>query len=409
MSSLLKQGALTASLLGAAMMFAGPAQALKCTTNGGIGCESDDGQFATEFGGRIMVDLNVFDDDSGNGVTGDHDDGLEIRRLRFFNKFTLYGKYFGKIQVTFLDNEASVEDAYIGVDLGEAANLVGDLIIGQEKIPFGLEELTSSKYITFIERSLTTDYITGRTLGAGHHIEEKNWTLFTRVYSPNDTANGSKLDGGADAGAADGIGFGARGTFAPINTDTTVLHLGAAAIFENNLDPKASQRRARVRPEAHLAGRLNLIEGTPSANFEQSRYGIEAAFVTGPFSVQGEFDINNIDDSAGVDEDITSGYVFASFFVTPGDSRTYKDGSFGRIKPKSENGALELALRYSYAKNDDAPTANREAKAFTVGANYYLNKHVRVMLNYVKPDFSVGGADYDENIFLARIQADYGD
>lgn len=408
MSNLTKRSIFAAGALGAAVFATSPAQALECSTGGGLGCKSDDGQFSFEAGGRIMVDANVFDGDDGNGVTGDHDDSLEIRRLRFFNKFTLYGTYFGKIQITFLEGDATLEDAYIGVDLAKAANLAGDLIVGQEKIPFGLEELTSSKYITFVERSLTTDTITGRTLGVGHHYTRDNFTLFTRAYSPNDTGNGA--GGDDDPNNSDGFGFGARATFAPVNDGTNVVHLGAAAILENNLDPDASQRRARVRPEAHQAGRLNLLEGAPSTSFEQRRYGLEGAFVTGPFSMQAEYDINTVTDDAGFDQDIDSGYVFASVFVTPGDARNYDEGSFGRVKPKSDKGALELGLRYSMAENSDTPSGvDREAKAFTVGANYYFNKYVRVMLNYVKPDFSIGDREYDDNIYLVRFQADYGD
>ena len=41
-----------------------------------------------------------------------------------------------------------------------------DIIVGQDKEPFGLEELTSSKNLSFIERSMVSSAFTpGRNIG----------------------------------------------------------------------------------------------------------------------------------------------------------------------------------------------------------------------------------------------------
>ena len=422
MSSLLKQGALAAGLVGTAVLFAAPVFEQKCTTTGGIGCASDDGQFSTEFGGRIQVDGNFFDDD--NDITNNND-GVEFRRLRFFNKFELYGKYFGKIQIDFAGDSAEIQDAYIGVkDV-----LSGDLVVGQEKIPFSLEELTSSKYITFIERSAITEVITGRNIGIGHSLGGEDWTLWNRVYSTDGA------DEGAGDTASDGIGVGSRLTFTPKLQNGAFIHLGAALNYEGNIDAGnfVGAFDGSVEPEAHLANDVDVFSfqstgagGTtvdPTDSVDIFRAGVEAAFQTGPLSLQGEYQFNSYDDDAGFDQEVQGGYVAASYFLTPGDSRGYKEGTFARVKPKSKQGAWEVAARYSVLSNDDAQvllpngdTKDTELNALTLALNWYPNSHTRVMFNYVRPEITgvdeergIGLNDDNPNIFLLRFQADYGD
>lgn len=429
MSSLLKQGAFAAGLVGTAIVFATPALALKCTTTGGIGCESDDGQFATEFGGRIQVDGNFFDDD--NDVTNNND-GVEFRRLRFFNKFELYKKYFGKIQIDFAGDETEIQDAYIG-----AKNLFfssGDAFsdnarVGKEKIPFSLEELTSSKHITFIERAAITEVITGRQIGAGYSVAGGNWTLWNRVYSTDGSAEGAGDE------SSDGVGVGSRLTFTPKLSDTSFIHLGAAVNYEGNIDPGnfVGTFDGTVEPEAHLANDVDVFSfastgagGTtvdPTDPVDIFRAGVEGAFQTGPLSIQGEYHFNSYDDDAGFDQDINGGYAMVSYFLTPGDSRGYKNGSFDRVKPKGKGGAWEVAARYSVLNNDDAQvlfangdTKDTELNALTVALNWYPNSHTRVMFNYIRPEITgvdeergIGLNDDNPNVFLVRFQADYGD
>jgi len=413
MSSLLKRSALAVATLGSAALFMAPAHAIKCETGGGIGCKSDDGQFKTEFGGRFQVDANIFEDDT----EADEGDGLEFRRLRLFNKFTLYGRYFGKVQIDFAGDAVDIEDAYVGIkDLGP-----GDLVVGQTKIPFSLNELTSSKYITFIERSFYTDYITGtRQLGVDYNLGGSNWTIATAAYSPEDT--GDTFDGPANnpgAPGRDGIGVGIRGTIAPVLRDDLIVHLGAAANQENNRVLGTDD--IDISPEAHLGGDFPLLEaggaGTdnvPADGFEVFRWGVEGAVVAGPFSAQAEYGTTTFEeDNSGFDQDVTGGYVFVSYFLTPGDSRNYEAdaGKFGRTKPSNGFGAWEVAARYSTVENTDTPSgSDREANGVTLALNYYPTKNVRFMLNYIQPDFTVGNTDvFDDDIFLARFQADWGD
>ena len=101
------------------------------------------GEASFEVGGRIMVDTAVFD---GND---DLHNGSELRRARLFMSGHVYDNWKFKLQTDFAGNEVTLKDAYIRYTGLEYA----DITVGNFKEPFSLNELTSSKYITFMERS----------------------------------------------------------------------------------------------------------------------------------------------------------------------------------------------------------------------------------------------------------------
>ena len=116
---------------------------------------------------------------------------------------------------------------------------------------------------------------------------------------------------------------------------------------------------------------------------------VEAAFVRGPFSLQGEF-VQTFMDAPEVGNPRFHGfYVFASYFFT-GESRPYNvdRGSFGRPRPKTEYrdspgalGAFELAFRWSRLDLTDKDVDGGELTDFTVGLNWYATHATRIMFN----------------------------
>ena len=79
--------------------------------------------------------------------------GTEFRRVRVFNSGKLYGNVKYKLQLDFAGGEIAFKDVWM--ELGELP-IDGKLRVGYFKEPLRLEVLTSSKYISFMERGLTT-------------------------------------------------------------------------------------------------------------------------------------------------------------------------------------------------------------------------------------------------------------
>ena len=76
-------------------------------------------------------------------------DGFEVRRARIGVKATLFTDWLAEIDVDFADNVVEIKDLWAGY-----AGFDNSVIrVGNHKAPFGLETLTSSKNIIFIERS----------------------------------------------------------------------------------------------------------------------------------------------------------------------------------------------------------------------------------------------------------------
>jgi phosphate-selective porin OprO/OprP len=206
----------------------------------------------------------------------------------------------------------------------------------------------------------------------------------------------------------EGFGVGARLTYAPWATDTGALHLGIAASMES---PQLGNdtARFRARPEANVDG-SRLIDTGNIANVDDiTKYGLEAALVQGPFSLQTEYLQASVARTAGnPDADFDGYYVLGSWFLT-GESRPYsaKSGSFGRVKPAAGSGAWEVAARYSNLNLNDGVIAGGEMDNWTLGVNYYMNANARLMFNYVVVDTDDNAGNDDPSIFLMRAQVDF--
>ncbi|MCH8964171.1 MAG: porin [Planctomycetes bacterium] len=377
----------------------------------GIRIDSDDGLFKLRIGGRIQLDGAIMDADNGlerRGI-GDLEDSLEFRRARIYIQGDIYEDYFFRVQYDFAGGDAEFRDVYMGM-----RNLpyVGNIMVGQFKEPFGLEELTSSNYITFMERSTGTEaFAPARNTGLMLYNTafNKRMTWAAGVFLETDDFGDGEFN--------DGFNYTARLTGLPWYEEDgrELLHLGVAFShknFEGDRRVGDSFGRFRSRPESHLAprfvdtGRFFL----ESANL----LGVEAAWVHGPFSLQGEYVhvfANGLDAFRSSNPDFNAFYTQASYFLT-GEHRKYKQasGTFTRVRPLKNfrddggRGAWEVAARYSYIDLDRANINGDRLDDFTLGLNWYLNPNMRVMFNYILADSEDRG---DANIFQMRFQVDF--
>lgn len=366
---------------------------------------SDDGKFETVLGGRIQVDAWGTDQDD---LSLKGKSGTEFRRARLFVKGTMYDNWSYKGQYDFADNKTTVKDAWIGYNGFDAFKIK----VGQFKQPMGLEELTSSKYITFMERATPSEaFATSRRIGLGVYNHSDHWNWAASVYGQAEGDN-------TNSGGSEGYGAGARLAWAPWNESGKLLHLGVSGAYELQND---SELRFRSRMEAHGVDTRFLDTGDIPKPDKVGKIGLEAATVMGPFSLQGEYFLVSAEsDAAGVsDPDFKGGYAYASWFMT-GESRKYKKGAFGRVTPKTTVGrggwgAWELAARYSYTSLDDSGFKGGEETNYTLGLNWYATKYVRFMANYIYVDgdpvaektTGVTNKDDKPSVFMARAQIDF--
>ncbi|AWZ02666.1 MAG: OprO/OprP family phosphate-selective porin [Rhodobiaceae bacterium] len=356
---------------------------------------SRDGNWSIRFGGRLMLDAFLADAER-TGAADSSGGGAEIRRARFFASGKIAGDWKYKLQVDFASNGVSIKTATISTKIAGLTTTFGN-----DKEPQGLEELTSSKYITFMERSLVNEtFAPGRNLGVSVGTGGDNYSVRGGFYT-----NG--IDNGSDAATTDWSLTG-RVTFAPIAEKTEVVHLGVSGSyrgFDDNSGP-------RIRLRNFHNGTRFLDSGTITSE-GQMTLGAEAAAVFGPFSAQGEYYTSTLEGNGtgSADIDFDGWYVMASYFIT-GESRAYKadKGEFGRVKSE---GAIEVAARYEMIDLEDAGfgAGAADTTALTLGVNYYFNPYVRAMLNYgtAEYDFTTasGTADTEVDFIGTRLQLDF--
>jgi len=365
----------------------------------GLNFATEDGNFKLKVGGRVQNDwLWISEDKDLKADVGEQEDGTEFRRVRLYFEGLIYGNTEYKLQLDFAGGDADLKDVYLGLlDFP-----IGKLRFGHFKEPFSLEELTSSKYITFLERALPNAFAPSRNAGFMLHCSEfeDRMTWAAGVFRDTDDYGEDVDDGGYNVTG--------RVTVLPIYEDkgASLLHLGAAYSYRNPDDAL----RYRERPEAHLTSRF--VDTGTFASDRVDLWGLEAAWVNGPLSLQAEYIRADADRTGtGSDVDFDGYYVQTSYFLTS-EHRNYKasEGAFSRVKPKNNfrfgggPGAWEVAFRYSELDLDDKDITGGRLENMTAGLNWHLNPNMRIMWNYVHADKEhVGEAD----MLLMRLQVDF--
>ena len=365
----------------------------------GLRVESPDKEHKVKIGGRLQYDW-TWASDSGDieDDVGKLEDGSETRRARFYVSGTLYENVDFKLQYDWAGGDASLKDAYIALN-----NLPTYLKIGHFKEPFSLEELTSSKYGTFMERTpVVTVFSPSRNAGVGlsSGFLDDNATYAFGVFRNTD-GQGKTTD-------EDVYSVTARLTGTPVYEDggKRLVHLGAAGSYRTQPDAL----RYRARPPMHKTVRFVDTRGSSTdpvtgesvtkdlAGDEAWLWGVEAATVLGSLSLQGEFIGINDDLDDGSSFDGLGWYVQASYLLT-GEHRPYKksSGTFSNIKPQDNYGegggwgAWELAVRYDSLDLNDGDVNGGELEDTAVGLNWYLNPAIRLTANYVYSDLDNSG------------------
>lgn len=380
---------------------------------------NDDVQFKVR--GRILVDAVFENVDRETGV--DYD-ARAIRGRQVFlgieGKLNNYIAY--KAEGGWVNGGTPTWDDVV---IEFKPNDMTSLMVGNIKAA-GLENLTSTRFTTFMDRGPFGDFgPDSYLLSAVAKVNGMNWTVTGAVQG--DSINSTDLTASADPTTADvkeRLGYTGRVSYAPILNDEMKVHLGASIRYRDHGTEAAFNYQSR--PNTNFGSRFI---NTGAIGDTDLTWALESAAIYKNFSVQAEYanikvDRFNTAPSANGDPDLKVGYVFASFWPT-GEMRNYDatKGEFGRPKILSPItsggwGGVELAVRYDYADLSDAydtlavkPASTTAGKytAWTAGINYYPTGYVRFQANYThgKNEFPIAGADVDTDVLQFRTQLDF--
>ena len=346
--------------------------------------------------GRLHLDYSVTSEDENETFT----DGFNNRRARLGGGGALNEDWDGRVEVNVAEGSLSAADFRLRRSLPAG----GRLWLGQFKVPQGLNQLTSSNDITFIERSSVSNIIPdSRRIGVAYENTQDVFSFKTMFFQ---RALGDDRGDGPDDGDYFGdqpTGLAARAVFAP-HVGTGRAHFGLSAVGESQ--DKAHDKSLGDRPELRDGdgGGVRLINTNVPGVEDTLKLGLEAAYIDGPFSVEGEYLQVDIDTEDGSDPTFDGWHVQGSYVLT-GESRGYSTGGFGGVTPAGQRGAWELAARYSVMDLDDSGFTGGEQKNLTLGVNYYRTSNLRFMANVVFADVEYANAPDDRpTLFGARAQ-----
>jgi phosphate-selective porin OprO/OprP len=291
--------------------------------------------------------------------------------------------------------------------------ILGNVRIGNQSKPIGMENNTSAAFLPFMERSDNMDafygpFDNGFALGISAH----NWTESERItwrygiYQPSTNVFGIALNK---------YTAGARITGLPWYEDDgrQLVHLGlgywGGELVQNQL-------RDRARPILRNAPGFDcpdLVDTSEVPGSKQYTLAPEFALVWGSFTVQAEYAAQWLIDAAASNKQpqgtvfYHGGYAEALYFLT-GEHQEYikREGVFGRVlplhdyhwkkkDPYSACGAWQVGVRFSYLDLNDKEIQGGRVYDWTVGLNWYLNPNMKIQCNYIlehrnMPDVAVG-------------------
>jgi phosphate-selective porin OprO/OprP len=408
---------------------------------GGLSFTSGDGNFAFKVRGMVQADAQVFFNDNplleGN-------DGFYLRRVRT----AFQGNLFKDFEYLIIPQYGGLGQDQIQILDAAVAYKFGDYEarIGKFKGPVGLELLQSIAALPFNERSLVSNLVPQRNVGA--QFSGKLWDdtvsfaagVFNNSGDQRNPANFDYSDDKEFAGRVffqpfkqaalkplQGFGFGLGGSYSQVSSNAVGLPRVGATVPGYSTTPGNQQFFA-----------YNPTVGPVVADGVHWRLSPQGTFYYGPFGLMGEYALSNQDvynsttfRSAKLSHDA---WQLTAEWVLTGEAASY--AGINPLRPFSLHGggwgAWQLVGRYSkFDVDDDAfPTfANPLASAtgatsWSVGVNWWLNRNVRVLSSFTHTTFEGGGAPVnvadpatitapatvtaqDENVLSTRVQLSF--
>ena len=386
--------------------------------------------------GRIHADWCAFpDSDDAAGLEGtpgvSPQDRFEWRRVRFGVAGDIKDNMLYKIEMEFADpNDTQYRDVYIGF---KDLPWLQTLLIGNQKRPFGLDHINSSRYNVFMERPMTVEAMNqdARRLCIASYgkSDDLAWNWRAGIYQMELTQDdqGTRGDNYQPQLAAR---LANTAWYDECTDGRSYIHWAVSGMlgFPDGDGSAAGGNQATfdTRPEARST-RDWIDTGRIAGADKIYQLGLEGVANFGPMQVVGELQQAWVQ-RTGANPDLYNwgAYGYVSYFLTgehiPWDRET---GQLGRVKPFQNFflvntcdgctdggwGALQLAARWSYADFSDENIQGGVGESFTLGVNWHWNPNARLQLNYINGNI-VGnqvrpGNDADYNILGARFMVDF--
>lgn len=380
----------------------------------------NENEWKVKLGGHVQSEYIMWSQ-TDPAIT-DASDYFEFRRLRLVADGTGYGFLDFRLQMT-LEPEtvgSSPAGTVTSPDVKDAYLSLNDLPFfqrirfGNFFVPFSLEQVTNDTNNIFLERSIPTQgiFAVDREVGAAMYGQNEDYRVtwaFGTFFDSISEGLKERIDDNQ------GNRVSGRVTWLPYYEceGRYLLHTGFGILHTHDQDKSL---RIRARPQVHEGPRL-MDSGAIATN-TYTTGNVELAWVQGPFTLQSEAFISQINQINGQESYMDGCYAHGSYFLT-GENRVYQrfgqhGAQFGRNEPivnfdprhgHGTWGAWELKSRWSYLNLDEFNAG--QYNDLTVGFNWYWNDRTRWMFDWIHPVTSSDAAYGATASDLLGLRLDY--
>lgn len=360
--------------------------------------------------GRIQADAGYVSRPDGLS-----DRGLgyaaEMRRIRLGAEGGLGAGFGYELELELSDNAVDLVDAYVTYETGPWR-----LALGNQNQFQALDEMTGDTTGATMERAAFTDAFNfERRLGLAAQYEKNAWLLQAGLFADDIDALADSADGPSGGDENNSYGVDGRVVYAP-KLGETQLHLGASAHWRDLKRVAEAGTRYRHRPYLHTSNSRLIGTGLLDVR-DEAHYGVEAAFVRGPWHGATEAHWLESDLGVGPTPRFFGGYAELGYFLT-GETRGYGGGIFERTKTRRPLdagglGALQVSLRYDYLDMNDRGIVGGRQNAWIAALIWQPIDYLRFNLNHGWLDFdgatplANGDRSYRVRTTGARMELDF--
>jgi len=374
----------------------------------GLWFSTHDGATQLHVHGYAQLDDRMF---SAN-TQGKELDTFLFRRIRPLFEGTLFNTVDFRFMPDFGQNNPQIQEAFLELKTFKFAKLRA----GKFKEPIGLEVLRSDRDLTFAERSLASDLIPLRYIGA---------QLSGSVLSDSIALAAGYFDGSSDGSNgvftqwAHSNEAAARVFFRPFAT----TDVSAIRQFGIGVGGSAGDQHGAIAG-LKTVGQTTFFKysSTALANGQHNRLSPQAYYYAGPFGLMGEYVISS---QQVLNKSVTGRVKNEAWQIAGSVLLTGEKNSYSGVRPRNATeraagfrrlGAVELAVRYSQLRVDgdafplfaNPKTAAQSAKEQGIGLNWYLNRYIKLETDYEHTGFRMASSTviplHSENVLMNRIQ-----
>ncbi|CAN5305402.1 porin [soil metagenome] len=323
----------------------------------------------------------------------------EVRRIRLGAEGLLGGGFGYKLETELSDNSVDLVDTYVTYEHGKWL-----VTLGNHNQFQSLDELIGDTTGSVMERAAFTDAF-GFERRLGLSVQYRSGPVLAQggIFSDSVDSLTNANDGPSGGDENNSFGLDGRLVYAPV-LGATQLHLAGSYHWRDFNRLSETPQRYRQRPFVHSVNSRFLSTPAISADGE-AHYGLEAAGVRGPLHFAGEAHWLRVSRIDLADPTFFGAYAEVGYFLTKGDTRSYKSGIFGGADPKHPVGAggigaIQVNLRYDYLDMNDAGIVGGQQNA-------YLAAIIWTPINYLRFNLNYGHIAYQDAAILAGTRRDY--